>query len=84
MKFFQKLAITLGIVATVAATALGWVKLPKRVGKVEVKQEKAKVERQQTQSELNMFIMEQRTIQQSSERREQMMKDYIDAKTEAR
>jgi len=67
-----------------AATALGWVKLPKRVGKVEVKQEKAKVERQQTQSELNMFIMEQRTIQQSSERREQMMKDYIDAKTEAR
>ena len=82
MKFIHKLLITIGVVGTIAATTLGWVKVPGRMNVVEKRVTEGEKKQQKTKSELDMFIMEQRTIQQSNADLRKSMKDYIDAKTE--
>ena len=66
-----------GMVFTIVLALSGWAKLPKKVEAITKQTVENKGLIGNTKSELNLFIMEQRTIQKNQERREELMLELI-------
>ena len=71
----------IGLVIVVAGIVVGFLKfqqLPERVEKVEVKTEVNKDSVEKLSNNVDMFIMEQRTIQREQNKREELMLKILD------
>ena len=56
MAFIKKLLLTITIVGTIAATAFGWIKLPKQVQEATLEAKEAKAEIKVVENNLDKYV----------------------------
>lgn len=77
MKFMQKLLIGITLIGTVTATALGWVKLPKRVDKIEQETENVKKDMQETKHQTETYQKVNEEWKTQLMRQQEILIDFI-------
>lgn len=75
--FIKKLTITVTVIMTICAVALGWVALPKKVKDVEEKTDKVDNKVEELADSVNDFVLEQKVYREGQDKREALMLELI-------